>query len=248
MSDSSIYDATVPTEGSVALAHQQIIRVKRSGVFENITGDVNNLLDTPSPVTVKREVYGTKGTDSSDIIGYSHVVTCDVEAVRDDSGAIIQPWLRALIKAGKSKGAANKVDLQLFDALDGSLDATEGSYSVAWVPLNTGYADKGGYKFTFTSDGVVRDVPSPVAGDGKPSVESIPTPNGKTVGDQLVIRGYNLDTVTAGTIDGANITKFTIVDANTMVVVIPATVAGAAPIILTNPNGASVTFDGYTAA
>lgn len=247
MSDPSIYDATVPTEGSVALAHQQIIRVKRLGTFENITGDVNNLLDTPTPVTVKREVYGTKGTDSSDVIGYNHVVTFDVEAVRDANGAIIQPWLKALIKAGKSKGAANKVDAQVFDALDGSLDATEGSYAVGFVPLNTGYADKGGYKFTLTSDGVVRDVPSPVAGDGKPEIESIPTANGKTTGDQLVIRGYNLDSVTSGTIDGQAIAKITPIDENTLVIVIPATVAGAAPIILTNPAGASVAFN-YTAA
>ncbi|UAJ80151.1 IPT/TIG domain-containing protein [Leifsonia sp. ZF2019] len=248
MSDTSIYDATVPTEGSVALAHQQIIRVKRAGAFENITGDVNNLLDTTTPVTVKREVYGTKGTDSSDVIGLNHVVTFDCEAVRDDNGAIIQPWLKALLVAARSKGAANKVDAQLFDALDGSIDATEGTFAVAVVPLNTGYADKGGYKFTLTSDGVVRDVPSPVAGDGKPSIESVPTPNGKTVGDQLVIRGYNLGTVTAGTIDGQAIAKITIVDANTIVIVIPATVAGAAPIILTNPNGASAAFNGYTAA
>lgn len=247
MSDTTLYDASVPTAGSVALAHQQIIRVKRNGVFENITGDVNNLLDTPSPVTVKREVYGTKGTDSSDIIGYNHVLTFDVEAVRDDSGAIIQTWLKALIAAGKAKGAANKVDAQVFDALDGSLDAIEGTFSVAWVPLNTGYADKGGYKFTLTSDGVVRDVPSPVAGDGKPSIESVPTPNGKTVGDQLVVRGYNLDSVTAGTIDGQAISKLVVVDANTIVVLIPATVAGAAPIVLTNPAGASDPFT-YTAA
>lgn len=247
MSDSSIYDATVPTQGSVALAHQQIIRVKRSGVYENITGDVNNLSDATTPVTVKREVYGTKGVDSSDVIGLNHVVTFDAEAVRDDNGAIIQPWLTALLVAARSKGAANKVDAQLFDALDGSLDATEGSYAVAVAPLNTGYADKGGYKFTLTSDGVVRDIPSPVAGDGKPQIESIPTPNGKTVADQLVLRGYNFGTVTAGTIDGQAISKIVIVDDNTIVIVIPATVAGAAPIILTNPAGASTAFN-YTAA
>lgn len=247
MSDTSIYDATVPTEGSVALAHQQIIRVKRNGAFENITGDVNNLLDTPTPVTVKREVYGTKGSDSSDVIAYNHVITFDVEAVRDSSGAIIQPWLKALITAGKSKGAANKVDAQVFDALDGSIDAVEGSFAVGFVPLNTGYADKGGYKFTLTSDGVVRDVPSPVAGDGKPAIESVPTANGKTTGDQLVIRGYGLDTVTSGTIDGQAISKITVVDPNTIVIVIPATVAGAAPIVLTNAAGDSAPFN-YTAA
>ncbi len=249
MSDPSIYDATVPTQGSVALAHQQIIRVKRSGVFENITGDVNNLLDTATPVEVKREVYGTKGSDSSDTIAYNHVITFDVEAVRDENGSIaaLQPWLVALLTVAKSKGAAGKIPAQVFDALDPAIPAFEGNFKVAVVPLNTGYADKGGYKFTLTSDGVVQDIPSPVAGDGKPQIESIPTPNGKTVGDQIVIRGYNLDTVTAGTIDSQAISKFTIVDANTIVIVIPATVAGAAPVVLTNPAGTSDPFT-YTAA
>lgn len=247
MSDPTIYNATAPTDGSVALAHQQIIRVKRLGVFENITGDVNNLLDTPTPVTVQREVYGTKGTQSQDIIGYNHVITFDVEAVRDDNGAIAQPWLIALLNAGKSKGAANKLEAQVFDALDENVPAFEGTYSVAYLPLNTGFADKGGYKFTLTSDGVVEDITSPIAGTGEPIIESSLTPNGKTTGDVLVLRGYKFTGTTGITIDGQNATKFQVIDDYTLSVVIPATVSGAAAIVVTNAVGASDPF-AYTAA
>lgn len=238
MSDHTLYDTTAPTAGSVALAHQQIIRVKRNGVFENITGDVNNLLDTPTPVTVPREVYGTKGTQSSDNIAYNHVITFDVEAVRDANGAIAQPWLVPLLVAAKSKGAANKLEAQVFDALDENVPAFEGNFSVAVAPMNTGFADKGGYRFTFTSDGVVRDIVSPIAGTGEPVLESA-LPTLAAVGDQIVVRGYKLTGTLSATIDSIPVTEFIVVDDNTLVAVIPATVSGSAPISVTNGIGAS---------
>lgn len=247
MSDSSIYDATVPTAGSVALAHQRILRYKRSGVFENIVGDVNNLKLNPTPITIAREVYGTHGRDSQQVIGYNFAPTFDVEGVRDDNGVIAQSWLVDMLNRSYSEGAANLGEFQIFDALDENLPAFQGVFSIAAAELNSGFKDKFGWSFTLTNDGVVDKIASPIAGDGKPVIESIPTPNGKTVGDQLVLRGYNLGTVTSGTIDGAAIVKITIVDANTIVILIPATVAGAAPIILTNPAGASDPIN-YTAA
>lgn len=245
--DHTLYDTTVPTAGSVALAHEQIIRVKRGGVFENITGDVNNLLDTPTPVTVQREVYGTKGTQSSDNIAYNHVITFDVEAVRDSNGAIAQPWLVPLLNAAKSKGAANKVEAQVFDALDENVPAFEGNFSVAVAPLNTGFADKGGYRFTFTSDGVVRDIVSPIAGTGEPVLESASPATGAAVGDVLVVSGYKLTGTTGITMGGEAVVEFNQYDDNTVAFVVPAAVAGSAPIIVTNATGPSAAFP-YTAA
>lgn len=238
MSDHTLYDTTVPTAGSVALAHQDIIRVKRNGVFENITGDVNNLLDTKTPVTVQREVYGTKGVQSSDIIGYNHVLTFSVEAVRDDTGAIAQPWLVELLKVSGRKGAANKLDAQLFDALDGNLPAIEGSFSVASVKGNTGYADKAVWNFTLTSDGIVDEIVSPVASGGEPVLESA-LPTDVAVGKNVVVRGYNLSGATSATIGGVEATSITVIDTNIIVLEVPAGAAGSAPIIVTNPVGAS---------
>ena len=177
MADRTLYDTTVTTAGALALAHESIIRMKRNGVFENITGDVNNLLDTPTAVTVSREVYGTKGSQSSDAIAYNHVITFTAEGVRDNTGAIAQPWLVVLIKAAASKSPGNKLPFQVFDALDGSLPAFEGSFAVTYVPGNTGFADKRIYNFTLTSDGVVNQITSPIAGNGSPILESA-TPAG----------------------------------------------------------------------
>lgn len=249
MADTTLYDTTIPTEGSVALAHQRIIRAKRNGVFENITGDVNNLALNPTPITVTREVYGTKGKTAVDIIGYSFAPTFTVEVVRDPltkQVIITQPWLVELLKVAYSTGEDNRRDFQIFDAFDENLPAFEGAYSVAVTESATGYADKLIYAFTLTSFGDIAQITSPIATDGKPVLESA-APAGRAPGDLLAIRGYRFSDVTAITVDGANVVEFTVVDDSTLVVLVPATVSGSAPIVVTNAAGASTALP-YTAA
>lgn len=249
MADHTLYDTTVPSAGSLALAHQKILRLKQAGVFANITGDINNLAGNPTPITVQREVYGTKGRQSQDIIGYNFAPTFSVEGVRDPVTKQLvaaQAWLVDLLDAAFSEGEDNKREFQWFDALDERLPAFEGKFSVAVADLNTGFADKGGWTFTLTNDGVVQRIPSPIAGSGIPLVESA-SPAGLTVGDQIVVRGYNFTGTTGITIDAAAVTEYIIVDAYTIVLVIPAAVAGAAPVIITNADGPSAEFT-YNAA
>ena len=247
MSDQTLYNTTAQTEGSLQLAHEKILRVKRGGVFENITGDCNNINGLPTDVTQGRENYGNKTTQSMEKIGENWVITTDVEAVRDETGAIAQPWLIALLNIAKSKGAANKVDVQLFDGKDENLPAIEGNFSVSVAPLKTGFAESGGYKFTFTSNGVVDYITSPIAGTGEPITESVSPASGAAVGEIIVLRGYKFTGTTGITIDGAAVVEFTVYDDNTLAVLVPATVAGPAPIIVTNATGASAAF-AYVAA
>jgi len=243
MSDPTMYEATTPTVGSLDLAHQRILRVKRNGVFENITGDINNFNPNPSPIKVPREVYGTKGRQSSDTIGYNFAPTFNVEAVRNPvTKAIAQPWLVALIAAAYAEGALNKIEVQWFDALDENLPSFQGIFDVAVAPLNTNYPDKGGYTFTLTNDGVVEQITSPIAGTGEPIIESV-GPALQGVGEQVKIRGYKFTGTTGITIDGVAVgtegEDFTVVDDNTIVAVIPVGVSGSAPVIVTNGVGAS---------
>jgi hypothetical protein len=252
MADTTLYDTMAPSSGSVALAHQRLIRMKQSGVFVNITGDINNLALNPSPITVNREVYGTKGRTGQDIIGYNYAPTFDVEVVRDPATKQIvaaQAWFKDLVAAAFSEGAANKREFQLFtDALDESMPVFQGLFSVAYSEANTGYADKGVVRITLTSDGVVNKITSPLASDGKPVLESA-SPAGQAPGELLKIRGYKLDGVTAVTIDGQTVADVAdgIVDPYTLVIKIPTGVTGSAPIIATNAAGASTALP-YNAA
>lgn len=250
MADSTIYDTTAPSEGSVALAHERLIRLNVNGSFINITGDINNLALNPTKIAVPREVYGTKGMPAEDIIGYSYAPTFNVEVVRDPVTKQIvaaQAWFKDLVTAAFSKGAENKREFQLFtDALDEDMPVLEGKFSVAYSEANTGYADKGVVTFTLASDGVVPQIVSPLKSGGAPIIESA-TPAGQTVGDQIVLRGYKFTGTTGITMDAATVTEFVVVDDYTVVLVIPATVAGAADITVTNAVGASTAFS-YTAA
>lgn len=250
MADTTIYDTTAPSVGSVALAHQRLIRQKVDGVFINITGDINNLALNPSKISVPREVYGTKGRTAEDIIGYNYAPTFDVEVVRDPVTKQIvaaQAWFKDLVAAAFSEGAANKREFQLFtDALDETMPVLQGTFSVAYSEGNTGYADKGVVRITLASDGVVSKITSPLAGSQVPILESA-TPSGLTVGDLIKVKGYKLSGMVSATIDGANVLEFRVVDDYTAVLLIPATVAGSAPIIITNGAGASTALP-YTAA
>lgn len=251
MSDQTLYDTTAPSEGSVALAHQRLIRLKQSGVFQNITGDVNNLALNPTPITVQREVYGTKGRTSQDTIGYNFAPTFDVEVVRDPATKEIvaaQAWVIDLMNAAFAEGALGKREFQLItDALDERFPAFEGNFSVSVAEANTGYADKGVLRFTLQNDGVVnRLTESPIAGDGSPLLETA-SPSGLAVGDLVAVRGYRLSTTESVTIDGVEVTEIRVIDDSTIVIQIPTGVTGSAPIVVTNTAGVSNTL-AYTAA
>jgi hypothetical protein len=247
MSDQTLYNTTAQTEGTLTLAHEKILRAKRGGVFENITGDANNVAGVPTAVTIQRENYGNKGLPSVYKIGDSWVITWDCEAVRDETGEIAQEWLVNLLNVAKAKGDANLIDLQLFDAKAEALGAIEGSFAITVADLNTGYADKGGYKFTATSNGVVDDIASPIASTGEPIIESVGPASDAAVGDIIILRGYKFTGTTGITMDGAVVLEFTVYDDNTLAMLVPATVTGTAPIIVTNATGASAAF-AYVAA
>lgn len=253
MADHTLYDTTVPSAGSLALAHQKILRLKQAGVFVNITGDINNFAGNPSPIKMQREVYGTKARKSTEIVGYDFAPSFDVEGVRDPVTKLIVPaqaWVVDLLDAAFSEGELNKREFQWFDALDDRLPALQGKFSVAVADLNTGFADKGGWTFTLENDGVVERITSPIAGTGVPILESA-GPAGQTVGDQVVLHGYHFAGITGITIDGQAVTEFVGpdqgMDDNTVVIVIPPTVAGSAPIVVTTAAGASAPI-AYTAA
>jgi hypothetical protein len=250
MADTTLYDTMAPSAGSVALAHQRLIRMRQNGVFQNITGDINNLALNPTKISVPREVYGQKGRTREDIIGYNYAPTFDVEVVRDPVTKQIvaaQAWFKDLVSAAFSEGEANKREFQLFtDALDEDMPVVQGKFSVAYAEGNTGFADKGVVRITLQSDGIVPRITSPLAGSGAPILESA-TPAGLTTGDLLKVRGYKLGTIVSATIDGQTVTKIRPVDEYTVALLIPATVSGPAPITVTNDVGVSNTLP-YTAA
>ena len=81
---------------------------------------------------------------------------------------------------------------------------------------------------------------------GVPVISSA-LPSGQAVGDSLVLTGARFTGMTAVTIDGATVINVDVISDSQIVLVIPATVSGTAPIIVTNAAGASTAYT-YAAA
>ncbi|PNW10641.1 hypothetical protein C1632_02455 [Microbacterium testaceum] len=247
MADRTIYDTTVPSAGSRGMAHQRILRMRFQNAWTNITGDANNLKMTPSAVAIPSERYGQKAAQASQKMADNYAVTFGVEAVRNNAGMFVaaQAAIRELLKIGRRTGADNLVDIQWFDALDDDVPAFQGTFRVEWDDANAGYAEGAGWSFTLTSVGPVPQITSPIA-TGVPLIETA-LPVGKTVGDVIYVKGQKFTGTTGVTIKAVAVTKFQVIDDNTLSILIPTGVSGASPIIVTNAAGASTAYS-YPAA
>ena len=76
---------------------------------------------------------------------------------------------------------------------------------------------------------------------GAPAIASA-LPSGAGVGDSIVISGVRFTGTTGLSIDGVAVTNYAVINDTTITAVIPATVAGPAPIIVTNGDGASTAY------
>lgn len=84
------------------------------------------------------------------------------------------------------------------------------------------------------------------AGSGAPAIAAA-VPTGLTSGDALVLTGLRFAGTTGITIDGQTVVNYDVISPTMISLVIPATVAGAANIVVTNAAGASAAYP-YTAA
>lgn len=247
MADLTLYNNTAPSAGTLGLAHERILRIYRNSAFENVTGDINNFLDTPTPVMQPRENYGNKGSQASDKFAENYVLTFTVELVRAANGMFVvaQAWAKALMTAARTTGAANKVDAQWFDAKDDEWPAFQGTFRVEGVEQDVAYTGKRVIAFTLTSDGPVEQITSPIA-TAVPTIETA-LPSGAAVGDLIYIKGHKFTGTVSITVDAQSVTDFQVIDDNTISLVVPSSVSGAAAIIVTNAAGASSSYS-YTAA
>ena len=81
---------------------------------------------------------------------------------------------------------------------------------------------------------------------GVPAI-TVALPSGQAVGDALVLNGIRFTGTTGITVDGQTVTNYDILSDGVISLVIPASVSGAANIVVTNASGASTAY-AYTAA
>lgn len=149
----------------------------------------------------------------------------------------------------------------LLAAQDGVGDAAVYRFEVAYRAKVTAKTDRAlsrsaetfGFTFGLFRDPVLdktfrraEDGPS-MHGSSLLPVVANATPSGAAVGDVLKVTGNRFTGVTGITLDGETVTDYQVHDTNTLYIVVPAAVTGAADLIVTTSAGASNTYE-YTAA
>lgn len=244
MSDPSLFAASVPTEGTGANPFEWLLDLEigdPTPAWVNCP-DVDNLNPTFPPLTKTRSSYATKGRTINNKFGETCTLVFDAEKVRDNTGAIAQGWLKALLKASHGEDAANRVNARFYDALDPSADAEayQAIFSVDSMArkstANTGTEGEW-YTVTLTSYSDVEQITTPVVN----SIATITSalPDGQAAGEVVTLVGTGFASASAITVGGVAAPLFDIVSDTKIYVTLPAGTAGSAPIIVTNPAGAS---------
>lgn len=205
------------------------------------------------PVTKDQSSYDDFGSPNDSKISEEWDLGFTVLVNRLSSG-LYAPEVEAL-KAYTEPNALGELataQVRWYDKpFSGTANANDAYSGFATVTIDrgaSGNADVGSWKIQLAGKGKRTQIANPFTGWGVviPTIASI-TPSGLTVDDQVRIDGANFLGTTGITIDTVSVVDFLVVSAGTIVAVIPAAVAGAAPVIVTNAAGASAAF-AYAAA
>lgn len=145
--------------------------------------------------------------------------------------------------------AADDVDtvhVRFYDRSSAEGEAYEGFALVQWAPQGGVGTALQAVNVTLLGQGERSVIANPSGADEAPVISSV-TPTLAAVGEQVVIEGGNFTGATAVSIDSVAVVEFVVVDANTIVAVIPTGVSGASDVTVTTAAGVSNTY-AYTAA
>lgn len=134
---------------------------------------------------------------------------------------------------------------------DGIAEAWSGRAIVTVENANTATTDIASWNVTFTGDGVLTAISNPYSASSVPVISSVSPASGAAAGGNLVtITGQFFTGVTGATgvkFGATNATNYTVVSDSKIVATVPAGVAGAVNVVVTNTAGASTTGTGaYT--
>lgn len=193
--------------------------------------------------------FENDGYSSQEIVAASWQATIGIWAGVDGSGLALaeQEFVRlASFFPFANGGNGSRLHWRFFDK-NGGVEAFDGFAYTSWKYDSGDWKALAPATITAMGDGPLTIITNPLTGSLAPEIVTV-LPTGKTVGDLVKIIGnkFTASTITGITIDGQAVLKFTVDSDNVITAVIPASVAGAANVIVTNAAGASNTY-AYTA-
>lgn len=216
---------------------------------------ISGFQPTPTPTTQDAQTYDDLGAANSDVTGWSWALAFNVQVNRSLTTGLYLPEVEALLARTKptAKGEQATIDTRWYHKPESGApnpnDAGRGQATVAYTRQNTGPAGEiEVLAVTLTGKGPYEEITNPFTGWGSttPLIGAVAPPTA-AVGDLVTITGSGFLGATAVTIDGVTVPEFLVINSATIVAVVPTGVAGAAPVIVTTPGGASSAF-AYTAA
>ncbi|MFD2792585.1 phage tail tube protein [Promicromonospora vindobonensis] len=213
-----------------------------------------NVVPAMTPITQPAQTYDDKGSPNDDVSAWSWVLALAAFVNRSATTGQPVPELKVIQdRYGDKIGENAKVGVRYYHKpADGSTpdpaEAFQGVATAAYTRNNAGpEGTNEQWGITLTGVGYATRIANPFTGwaddTDLPVIAGI-LPAGQTVGEQITISGQGFSGTTGVTIDTLP-AEFTLVSDATIVAVIPATAAGAAPVVVTDANGPSVAVD-YT--
>lgn len=204
---------------------------------------LNGVDDWNASITAGTEdtsAYDTSGWNTNEVTMQSWSATASL--FRRQTSGTYDPG-QELVRATQGQfGTAARIGLRWYDKTGGP-EAYSGIALPSISRSNTGVSNVEKWSITFAST----DIPLNLNITNPYNVAVVPVltgalPSGASVGQAIAIYGQNFTGTTGATgvkIGGTNATSYTVQNDGLITAVVPAGSAGSAPIIVTNPTGAS---------
>lgn len=240
---------TIPTPGDLGFAYELQVDIDEDFSSGAPTGNPDwtqlafiSAVNPTNPKTFQdSSTYYNKGAKAQAITGEEWGLEFVHQVQRLGSGLYI-PTLQILIAATEpgNRNDAAKVHVRFYDT-EGADYAREGKAYVAIDRDNTGNTDIAGWKVTLTGDGALTKIANPFS---QPFISSV-LPASAATGDQVTIKGNGFAGATTVKFGATNATSFLVIDAQTIVAVLPTGSAGSVNVTVTSPAGTTPAFS-YT--
>jgi hypothetical protein len=207
---------------------------------------ISGFQPTPTPTTQDAQTYDDLGAINNDVTGWSWALAFNVQVNRSVTTGLFLPEVEALLARTKptAKGADAVVEVRWYHKPESGEpnpgDAGQGIATVAYTRQNTGpNGEIEVLSVTLTGKGPYEVISNPFAGWDvtEPTVTSVAEVAAGD-GDLITISGTGLLGATALTIDGGA-AEYTVINASTIIAIMPVGDAGAVPIVVTTPGGTS---------
>lgn len=199
------------------------------------------------PVNTDVTTYDDLGSPNEEVTGRGFATSFTVQGNRSLTTGLYLPELEAIVAAAKAKGEGAVLDVRWYHKPElGTPNPNDAGRAFVTVEITRSNTDNSGIEVksvTLTGKGEFEPILNPFQGWGAtaPTIATI-SPAGEITGGLITITGGGLLGATSITIDGDAVAEFEVVNGASIIAVLPAGDAGAVPVVVTTPGGASAAY------